>query len=238
MSCAVSSRLSASASVSSRSWVRTASATSAGVSAPCSPRRWTSASSASATAVVMLISVNELLLHSVETGARFPARLPSPLSTTRTVVPFPSSPLAHQNLVTNCYKDVRARRKPRLRGRAVVRDECRMREGHVLGKERLDRLGVPADLQLGELRVPQGDEVHQSPGVDRPVELGVGADRDDRAGELAGDALLHQPRVGCVRLAVDGLELLAGLLGELGGDRFEAISARLSDLAADVVGVG
>src|SRR5690348_3007239 len=169
MSCAASSRLSASASLSSRSWVSTASATSAGVSAPCSWRRWTSASSASATAVVMLISVNELLLHSVETGARFPARLPSPSSTAGTDVPFPSSHWAHQNLVTNCYKDVRACRRPGLRGNPVVRDECGVRHGHVLREEDLDRLGVAPDLELGELRIPEGDEVHEGPGVDRPV---------------------------------------------------------------------
>ena len=42
-------------------------------------------------------------------------------------------------------------RRGRLRRGAVVRDEGLVRDGHLLGKELLDRLGVAADLALGGL---------------------------------------------------------------------------------------
>jgi flavin-dependent thymidylate synthase len=48
---------------------------------------------------------------------------------------------------------------------------------HLLGEELLDRLGVAANLELRELGVSERDEVHQGAGVDRPVELGIGAYR-------------------------------------------------------------
>src|SRR5581483_4104571 len=155
ISCAASSRASASASASSSSKVSTASATSAGVSTPCSSRRWMSVSSASATAAVMLISVNELLrLFFAGDGRAVSARLPSSLQTVGTGVPFPSSRWAHQNLVTVCYKTVRTAEKTRLRRDPVVCHERGVGDRHLLGEERLHRLGVPADLELGELGVP------------------------------------------------------------------------------------
>ena len=87
---------------------------------------------------------------------------------------------------------------------------------HLLGEELLDRLRVAPDLALGGLGRAQRDEVHQRAGVDRPVELGVGADRHHAAGELAGDTQLDETLVGGEGGVVDSLELVAGLLGDVG----------------------
>ena len=118
----------------------------------------------------------------------------------------------------------------------VVRDERVVRDRHRLREEPLDRLGVAPDLALRGLGGAQRDEVHQRARVDRPVELGVGADRQHAARHLARDALLDQPLVRRVRRLVDRPQLLARLLGELVGDRLERVRARLADLRADVLG--
>ncbi len=113
-----------------------------------------------------------------------------------------------------------------------------MGHGHLLGEERLDRVGVAADLPLGRLGRPQRHEVHQRAGVDRPVELGVGADGDHRTGELARDAGLDEPLVGRVGVLVDRPQLLARRLGQLVVHGLEAVGARLADLRADVLRLG
>ncbi len=121
---------------------------------------------------------------------------------------------------------------------AVVRDERRVRDRHLLGEEPLDRLGVAPDLALRGLVGAERDEVHQRARVDRPVELGVGADRQDAARELARDARLDEPLVRLERRVIDRAQLLAGRLGELGVDRLEGVRARLADLRAHVLGLG
>ena len=54
------------------------------------------------------------------------------------------------------------------------------------------RLGVAPGSHAGRSRPRERDEVHQRPRVHRPVELGVGADGQHAAGELACDAELDQ----------------------------------------------
>ena len=120
--------------------------------------------------------------------------------------------------------------------RAVVRDERGVRDRHVLLQEQLARLGVAADLALRRLRVAQRDEVHQGARVDRPVELGVGPDRQHGPRQLARDALLDQLLVGAVGGLVDLLEPLARGLRELGLDRLERVRPGLADLRAHVLG--
>src|SRR5579884_3171882 len=235
MSCAASSTASASALASSRSWVRTASATSAGVSAPCSSRRWMSASRASATAGLMLISVNELLLFFAGDGRAVSARLPSPLQTVGTHVPFPFSRRPHENLVTLCYKSVRTAEGTPLRRDPPACDERRVGDGHRPLQEALGRPRVLADLVLGELRVAERAEVHQGARVTAPVVGSVHVQREDGARHLLRHPQVEHPlvrREGAPRL---GLDLGPGRLPRLVVHRLEPVRAGLADLRADVV---
>src|ERR671918_2406108 len=118
---------------------------------------------------------------------------------------------------------------------ALGGDEGAVRDRHLLSQELLARLRVAADLALGRLGRAKGDEVHERPGVDRPVEFGVGAHRHDGPCELARDAELDEALVGRKGLGVDGAQGLPGRLGHVGPDGLERVRARLPHLRTHVL---
>ena len=113
-------------------------------------------------------------------------------------------------------------------------DEVPVRNRHARLEERLDCFRVAANFALGVFLVAEREKVHQAAGVKRPEELGHDPDRQDAAGDFAGDTIGQHRLVSGVRSAVGLFHRRTRAIGYVGRDALERVRARLADLRADI----